>query len=500
MSFGFSIGDIFAVVQLVKEVHKKIAGYNNSGELKRTALILASSEQKLDLWANTWLVNVSNAVQSETLWGKDGWDDIQKIMTGIRKRTLSFKNFDEPKTSKVVNKSWWRRSVPTKDRRSNSTGLKESPTLLNMALDLEKGIDELWTYSEITFDSLHGLLAQAVVKPATRGIPQEFAAIRYDAVALYSACQRSNVQCNLDINLKGKALEKPPPSLTRARAASLTPMPNLSFHLFVDWPDPRVQLGEVTIESLTWPGRPEGLSNIRSFEEPNLEMLIQASSPGSLPVRVGRKDLSEVGSVFRIPSPAVPWTVQADSENLAQVLYESRTPTRIKRAELLTLSSKLELAYQLAQFTYLFLGTPWLGSLSSKQLRRIKNRDGKEIYALGVQPTPLDDLYLGDSNALSESSQLLRLGLMLMEIALGTPDDSDPNDFAEPYLRASQMLPRVQMAAGMQYYEACSFCIQYRRSTSHYNRPEKYQHSQSVGWDVYLRDLLEEYDSQVLSR
>ena len=89
-----------------------------------------------------------------------------------------------------------------------------------------------------------------------------------------------------------------------------------------------------------------------------------------------------------------------------------------------------------------------------------------------------------------------------MELALGNPDHSDRADVEEPYLRASKMLPRVQMAAGTQYCKACAFCIQDRRcfSMGSFARHEKYLHEEETGWDVYLRDLLEEYDAQVLSR
>ena len=494
MSSGLSIGDIVAIVQLVKNVQIKITEYANREELNRTTLVIASSKQKIDLWFNTWLVDASNDAQYETLWGKDGWDDIQKKLLEIRTRTTSFNDMVEPEISKMVRKPWFLRSKSTSDRRTDSTILKKSPTILEKALILEQDIDELWTYSEITFDSLHGLLAQAVVRPAGKKELEESTGIRNGILALYYACQRSKVQCNLDLHLRGQPMEK----MVDRNLLTQTPESNLVLHLFIERPGPTMRSEEVAIESFG-PEHPENCSTVKLDEEPSLETLIQKLwSSGGRPTRITTRDASE--AIFRIPSRPILWTPQAEGKTLAQILYESRTPTRIKKTGLLSLSSKLELAYQLAEFTFFLLGTPWLGHLSSKHLRRIKDREDKDLFTLSIRPTPLDDLYLSDPNALSESSQLLHLGIILIEVALGTPDESDPNDVKDPYLRASQMLSRVQMYAGTQYYDACSFCIQHRRSTSPYNHPEKYRYSHSMGWDVYLRNLLEEYDTQVLSR
>ena len=64
---------------------------------------------------------------------------------------------------------------------------------------------------------------------------------------------------------------------------------------------------------------------------------------------------------------------------------------------------------------FYLLGTPWLASLSSKQLQRIET-NGRKHFVLEVQTVDLDDLYFEDPNTLSEAAKLFTIGVLLIEI------------------------------------------------------------------------------------
>ena len=137
--------------------------------------------------------------------------------------------------------------------------------------------------------------------------------------------------------------------------------------------------------------------------------------------------------------------------------------------------------------------------MSSDRIRRVKIRD-QVFYTLGVKTLPLDEVYFNDPIALAESNQLFRLGVLLIEIALGISVFSDVAEAEEPFLRALEKLPLVCAAVGSTYCEACAFCIQDRRLTSHYGHPDKYRFAEETGWDVYLRDLVHGYHESVVLR
>lgn len=96
--------------------------------------------------------------------------------------------------------------------------------------------------------------------------------------------------------------------------------------------------------------------------------------------------------------------------------------------------------------------------------------------------------------------------MILIDIALDGPEDSDPTKREDKYLYASKKLPLVYEAMGSNYYRACAFCVQdrrslnYRRSSESYHRHEKYWYPIKTGWEVFLVQLLEQYHVQVVSR
>ena len=320
MSFGFSAGDIIAIVQKIQDVHDTLAASYERDDSKRVAMTLESSKQKLELWLNTWLGDASNALaRSETLWGKTGWVDVQRLLAEIKTTIQQFHNIDDHDISNVNPRPWWKRAISSHAKRPRSISVKP-PSVSDMALELEKCIDELWTYSEITFDSLHGLLSHDSVQPAKNSLLDQSITIRRGAVALYDACQMSKVECNLDVDLLGTVRhdEDNPTPVKRPRSQSLTPDSNLFYHLFIDSADPKTKLGDVTIESYIRPEKSMEFSSMKTHDKPNLELFKHHSLGKKSPFRI-RHNLTDVGPAFRVQSSFVSWSLSSDSENLAQV-------------------------------------------------------------------------------------------------------------------------------------------------------------------------------------
>lgn len=510
MNLGFSVGDFIAIKELcvkIQDVHDTLAASYERDDSQRVTMALESGKQKLELWKKTWLSDDSNPIaRSEVLWGKDGWIDIQKLLTEIATTLKQFQPVE--KDNQKYQRPLWIRFFLGQPKKQTS-GLSGLPSVLALALELDKSIDELWMYSEIAFDSLHGVLAQNL-GPLVRD-QQLFQSVpvRQGALALYRACGRSKARCELNVDLfRQRAIPMNP--LSHPRPVSLEVEKSIFYHLRLSVVPkstvipielagaPNMRSTDVTIESFNYPNTVEGSPNIDVYAEPDLETLILESSLEPRIFCIG-PEASGSGSYFRVTKVSIAPSLASESSHLTQILFPAKATTNTKAKQSMSSVAKLDLAYKLVHCGFYLLGTPWLASLSSKRLRRVETLDNT-TYALEIETIPLDNLYIENPDALSETSQLFRIGVLLIEIALGTRETSDPAEVEEPYLRASKLLPLVQAAVGTQYCKACAFCIQDRSSSTSYGRPDKYQYAEKTGWDMYLRDLIEDYHAQVLSR
>ena len=83
----------------------------------------------------------------------------------------------------------------------------------------------------------------------------------------------------------------------------------------------------------------------------------------------------------------------------------------------------------------------------SKQLHRAETKDRRDCV-LEVGPILLENLYLDNPDAISESPHSFEIGLILIEIALDSPADSDLVKLEDLYLYASNKLPLGYKALG----------------------------------------------------
>ncbi|KAG6997628.1 hypothetical protein G7Y79_00039g075900 [Physcia stellaris] len=145
---------------------------------------------------------------------------------------------------------------------------------------------------------------------------------------------------------------------------------------------------------------------------------------------------------------------------------------------------KLELAFKVVPIGLFLLGTPFFSSLSSMNLRHLD--DGTQLlpsFMLRIPILGLQALVADDSGALAESAQLLRIGVVLMEIVLGGLDQDvglqDLGDDPSTISELTSKLAAVEKAMG---------------------RPEKYDEKCYGKWAGYLAEFLKEYHDQVYLR
>ena len=191
--------------------------------------------------------------------------------------------------------------------------------------------------------------------------------------------------------------------------------------------------------------------------------------------------------------------LKTSPESLARILAGMEKVSHVSTKEYLSSEAKAKLALKVAECGFFLLGTPWFSSLSSKNLRR-SNDDAEDNLSFMLRTQALDyrDLIYDDPGALTETSQLFRLGVILMEIALDTPDAEKYGGRLEHDLHRISKLPSVEKTMGAQYCKATAFCLQDRRDR--FAGPEKYEGKLYTEWETYLARFLEDYHSQVYLR
>ena len=498
MSLGFSISNFAAIFQLcvdIQDIHDTLSASDGHDDSENVLIALESSKQNLQLWQNTWRGDAPNSDgRVERLWGEDGWVDLQKLLAEIAKTIEAIKEADkERENAKLGRRSLWKVLMLRHLRKTRGTSSK-SPSTLQLALDLDRTIDQLWIHSEVSFESLHGIPVKRYSSPARDQQLARSVLVRQGAIALYQACQRSATQCELDLDLLTIRNMPPNPRDTSCSASDTS----LFYHLLAA-NDPKQSRWDITAENFHFSEAATISPNIKVHEEPDLAVFESSSRSNSHIICIQTSYSSTDNHYFRVATNHTATGPLSERETLAIELDGCKTSTKPGILHSLPLRRKVELAYDLVQCGFYLLGTPWLASLTSKNLRGIETTE-KMVCLLRVKTIPLDYIYLENPDALSESSQVFQIGMILIEIALDGLDSSDTVKLENPYQYALSKLPSVYKALGSKYYRACAFCVQDRRSISSYVRQEKYQYPMETGWEVYLKELLKEYHVQVLSR
>ena len=466
---------------------------------QKVGVVLETSRQKFQVWTKTWVDNVTSpAISADQLWGNDGWVDIQKLLAIAEGNALKIED-DLVRKDDGVSHVGWRRSLRSSLMKKHRSLVVKSPSLMDLAIQLSRSIDELWTYSEVAFDSLHGIFAHQLGPPRRERLLARSLHARTGSLALFEACNQSKSDYSLEVDLFGENFETRH-LLKRRNSASSMMSSGLFYHLFAqDRHDSRT-VHEITIESVTKPIEQDTLNNDPiAFDIKDSDLAVEdswptlTSDPGLISIRA---PTAYSLSYFRMIQPPTVLDSDGDTESLAQLLYKERIGDSLEHRPL-SQETKVHLAYKIVECGLYLLGTPWLASLSSKRLRMMKTGD-QSPFLLEVQTLDLEDLYFEDPDALSEHSQLFSIGVILVEIAL--KDERNRSNIKDPDLRKAKILPLVEASMGSLYCGATAFCLADRRSAPYFGRPEKYRYPEETGWTSYLTDLLEDYHAHVFTR
>lgn len=272
------------LVKAIQESQRSNSALASSGlreSRQKVGIVLETSRQKFEVWAKTWVGNVSDpAISAEKLWGDEGWSDIQKLLGSVQDSAREIET-ELAKKDDYNSHSGWRRTLRTSLIKNRRTMIVKSPPLIDLAVQLSRSIDELWTYSEVTFDSLHGLFSHQIGPPLRERLLARSLHARIGSLALYEACNQSKADYSLEIDLVSEKLETR--STFHRRSSRSSTMPSrLFYHLFAHQrEDPKI-VNEMTIESSTRPVEQEfNNAKIIKFDLKSSDLAIYDSWPAS---------------------------------------------------------------------------------------------------------------------------------------------------------------------------------------------------------------------------
>ena len=498
-----SVSITIAIVTSLSEFNKAaenllhlLAGRN---DLEKSVLSPARiSLHKYQIWRQNWSgVALNPNVTAEALWGVQGWRTIQGMLNDIlNDSTHMGKCLDDIRGSHLTKpRSRWKtaaKKVLSKQQPSES--LKE---LQKLAAALSRSVDQLWIYSETVFDSLHGILAHGTKVPEPEKLLTLAMQSRAGSLDLHTLCSDSTVDCCLEMNLldAGSTFVDTPngPEYSFGR---------LFYHLFAQARESPQEIKELTVENIQEFNDSESVRDeVIESNEPDLQLFKSQSGTGTKRIMVSGHG-SNPPSCLVLPRKIGTMQLDTKPDSLADLLTTLEEGANMSTVERFSMGAKVELAYKVVECGFFLIGTPWFSSLSSKNILRLRSREQEHpTFILEVQTVDHHDLLLDDPGALAETSQLFRIGILLMEIALDEPDRSSWIE-SDGYTaeRIISKLPLIEQSMGTQYCKATAFCLQHRQSKHQFQGPEKYQGKNFGEWESYLTDFLLEYHSQVFLR
>lgn len=490
---GTAIGLISASAQVSENLLRLAQKQNH---LESIGLGVYLSLQKLTVWKENWSDQVDNVnLSPKTLWGTQGWSTIHSLLEHI----VQLSKRIEPLVQEVQESHGkqprlrWKRAVERIGMRRRVDGRQE---LRQLTDELNRSVDELWIYSETAFDSRHGLLA---IKSSLTGhgtLIDTALHSRAASLRLYTLCQSGAEDYSLDLDLLGngsswKDLLQPSGHAT-------------SFHYPLVTEPSNKQLQKLIVEDMD-----EGDIAINDTED------ITESAPSDLRlfqprsgVKVVKVPQHRAGALHYLCIPSTPSEVvqlESPPESLAKIFAGPKTKYLNDYADTFLRQGfdrdlKIRVAFTIVRCSFFLLGTPWLSSLDSRNLRRSSHpEDQSSTFILRTQTLELKELVSDDPGALAETSQLFRLGVLLMEIALATSDSESQSAQLEQHNpKRINKLPLVERAMGASYCKATAYCLQHR--TNRFSSPEKYEGKLHTDWEIYLAGFLQDYYSQVFLR
>ena len=482
--------------QATKAQESHLHSHNALEDVKKVKLNVKVSLHKFQGWQETWSGQKQQPdVTAEALWGAQGWATIRRMLDSIVRASKELEACLTETQENRKSRSRWKAAV-------ESMRPKKRPDakLQRIAATLSRSIDELWLYSEAVFDSLHGVMAQDSRLPSRDKLLTSALQSRAGSLELYGLCAKSTLDCSLAIDLLDSGAGFSSPMLGDPPNGHGSSAMHLFYQLFTQAHENPKKYQKMVIENV-----PEAdLSRIETSEtiQPNLSDLQLFKPRSDTTIVQIPKQGSRPASCLRIPKkPTGHVFLRSDPENLASVLQTLQEASNLSNKEHFSIGAKIELAYKIVESGFFLLGTPWFSSLGSKNLLRLK-RNGlqRHSFMLEIQTLDFTDLLFDDSEALAETSQLFRIGVLLMEIALDKTDFLSNLEDRGQHLDSIRLLPEIEQSMGAQYCKATAFCLQHRQPRAQFRGPEKYKSTCFDDWKSYLAEFLQDYHSQVFLR
>lgn len=508
MSVDCGVGELEIISQVYARLHDipdNLLALTRCDASNQVTQGLELSKERLEKWWWTFQCDASTPIETairrcEILLEKDNWVKVLEILDEITRIVGLLKHVvAKPDNAKVG------RKLILKIFKFGQLKKPQPPTSLHLALELRQTIEWLWVYSGVSNELMNGS-SKKEYSPALDQQLSRCVTVRQGAVVLYEACQRSTRRCELELDIWS---DRDMPT-NRQHITPLATETSLFYHItVVSATTPEVTGWNLTAQSLEGPEVVAMNPDITVHDEPDLTALEPSplSSSHILGIRPSYSGINcdpWTDYYFEVTAAHTTAGSMSESERSAPPLKSNRPLTAVGSQRPLTWQDKWDLAYNLAQSGFYLLGTPWLASLSSKTLRIMKTKD-RAVFILDVKTWELESIFLDENSyRLSDSWQLFQIGLILIDIALDYPDASDLARLEDPHSYAAMKLPLVYHVMGAYYYRACAFCVKDRRSsrddTYNYQHHSKYAYPEKTSWKCDLKQLLEEYHIQVVSR
>ncbi|KAL8973708.1 MAG: hypothetical protein Q9197_002043 [Variospora fuerteventurae] len=491
------VATIGSLLSVTDKVSKSLDNFHARDDVSRqfklqaVKLRISLSVAKVKAWQDNWFGKSLNpGVSPETLWGPQASATIQQLVMEI----VQTSNFIEQRLSDVEDmrenqpRSKWKRALESVRHKQRSANIQ---LLYDRGILLSDLIDELWIFSDTAFDSRHGLLAIQTKPAQSDDLIRSALHSRAGTLELYRMCSKQTEDCNLEMNLR-----KPFRERKESEDYSNSPCYRLVTESNIQ------EIREMVVESFLEPEVPADIV-ATTAESGGSDLQLFKTSSGFQFIKVTQQGSSSP-NCLRISGYHQSHRLRSSPRSLEDILKD---PTRanVLPQEPLSTKAKIELAFKITEATLYLLGTPWLSSLNSTNLRRLDNTVGNSsTFMLRTPTSDLKDLISDDPAALNETSQLFRLGLLLIEIALGTENRLETPgralyvDQDSRSLVRLHKLPQVEKIMGLQYCKATAFCLQSRQGR--FSGPEKYSGKAYDDWERYLAQILKDYHSQVFLR
>ena len=504
---------ILKLQEAIQTSNHTLRSRDRQDNVRQLELDVFASLQKFQAWQKTWSGDERHPhVSAQALWGVNGWTQIRRMLEVINETSRRIVDYlGKLKAIEENNpRSRWKKAYKAIQAKHGPSS--EMQQLQTWSTTLTKSVDMLWIYSETVFDSRYGTLESMV--PERDRLLRTALRSRPCSLELYSLCSGSAFNCSLEMDLLDSDFTNHKGPSTPS-TASFT----VFYHILTSSGETHSNLREMIIERVETneilEPDPDDVV-IQKLE--NLQLCKITAEHKTAVVEVAARGSTQSSCLRFAQEPTPPVDRRSVPKSLDKVLDQMQSVDRSTR-ELLSISARIELAYKVIECGFFLLGTPWFASLSSRNLLRLKNTEkAHDMFYLGTQTLDLEDLLYEDPTALAETSQLFRLGVLLMEIALGKPILYSGSDETSQEADRISKLPFIEKSMGSSYCRATAFCLQYRQSgkpfrggnysksgkSGNEDKPfreaEKYEDPNFDEWQKYLGELLQQYHSQVYLR